>query len=102
VRGGSLSPQPASRRYLGTNKAPAVFEWFGGRTDLMMPAVPRIWLESMSQLLATWPGAQSKAERIRADEVVDTGMVRATHGPCGRGLSTWRQSTAKLYVARNT
>ena len=79
-----MSTQPASRRYLGTNKAPAVFEWFGGRPDLMMPVVQRIWLDSMPQLLVTWPGAQSKAERIRADEVVDTGMVRATCGPVAR------------------
>ena len=63
-----------------------MFEWFGGRTDLIMPVVRRIWLDSMPQLLATWPGAQSKAERIREDEVVDTGMVRATCGPCSWGF----------------
>lgn len=93
MRGGSLSSRSASRGYLGTtNKAPAVLEWFDGGTGLVMPVVRQIWLDIMPQLLAKWSGAQSIAETIRVDEVVDTGMVRATCGPCSRGSSIWRLS----------
>ena len=32
--GGSLSPHPVSRGYLGTSSAPAVLEWFTGNITL--------------------------------------------------------------------
>lgn len=84
-RGGFVEPPSSEPRVPSCTYAPAAFEWFGGGISSVMPLVRPLWLGSMLQLLATWPGAQSKAERIRADEDVDTAMVRATCGLCCAG-----------------